>query len=66
MEFGEGRNRPLPVQTEQMRAFLDQRGPDGCTNREKIERNQRVIRRVATTDKTKSYSRAVWKKNAEI
>ena len=58
MEFGEGRGKPLPVQTEQVRAFLDQRGLDGRTNRERIERNQRVIRRVATTDKTKSYEDA--------
>ena len=58
MELEEGRGKPLSVQTEQVRAFLDQRGPDGRTNRERIERNQRVIRRVATTDKTKSYEDA--------
>ena len=58
MALEEGRGKPLSVQTEQVRAFLDQRGLDGRTNRERIERNQRVIRRVATTDKTKSYEDA--------
>ena len=58
MALEEGRGKPLSVQTEQVNAFLDQRGPDGCTNRERIEQNQRVIRRVATTDKTKSYEDA--------
>ena len=58
MEMEEGRGKALSVQTEQVRAFLEQRGPDGCTNRERIEQNQRVIRRVSTTDKTKSYEDA--------
>ena len=58
MALEEGRGKPLSVQTEQVRAFLEQRGPDGCTNRERIEQNQRVIRRVSTTDKTKSYEDA--------
>ena len=58
MALEEGRGKPLSVQTEQVNAFLEQRGPDGCTNRERIEQNQRVIRRVSTTDKTKSYEDA--------
>ena len=58
MDIAKGCRTPLSLQTEQVRGFLDQRGPDGCTNRERIERNQRVIRRVATTDKTKSYEDA--------
>lgn len=58
MGMEENGGKGLSLQTEQVRAFLDQRGPDGRTNREKIERNQRVIRRVATTDKTKSYEDA--------
>ncbi len=58
MDIEKDRRAPLSVQTEQVKAFLDQAGPDGITNREKIERNQRVIRRVATTDKTKSFEDA--------
>ena len=58
MALEEGRGKPLSVQTEQVNAFLEQRGPDGCTNRERIEQNQRVIRRVSTTDKTRSYEDA--------
>ena len=58
MDIAKGYRTPLSLQTEQVRGFLDQRGPDGCTNRERIERNQHVIRRVATTDKTKSYEDA--------
>lgn len=58
MGMGENSSKGLSLQTEQVRGFLDQRGPDGCTNRERIERNQHVIRRVATTDKTKSYEDA--------
>ncbi len=58
MDMGEDGGKPLSVQTEQLEAFLEQTGPNGRTNREKIERNQRVIRRVPTTDKTKSYEDA--------
>ena len=53
--FGADCYRPLSVQTAQVQAFLEQTDADGRTNREKIEQNQRVIRRVATTDQTKSY-----------
>ena len=58
MSFGPDCSKPLSVQTEQVKAFLNQTGPDGSTNLEKIRRNQRVIRRVSTTDKTKSYEDA--------
>ena len=36
-------------------AFFAWKDAEGVTNREKIARNQRVIRRVATTDKSKSF-----------
>lgn len=58
MSFGPDCSKPLSVQTEQVKAFLNQTGPDGSTNLEKIRRNQHVIRRVSTTDKTKSYEDA--------
>ena len=35
--------------------FLSNEDADGKTNREKIIENQRIIRRIATTDKSKSY-----------
>ena len=35
--------------------FLDFRDADGVSNREKIEANQHIIRRIATTDKNRSY-----------
>ena len=40
---------------EKITAFLDCRGADGLSNREKIQKYQHVIRRVETTDKIKSY-----------
>ena len=42
----------------QIEAFLAWRDAAGVSNREKIQKNQRVIRRVATTDKAKSYEDA--------
>ena len=39
----------------QIDAFLEQTDSDGVSNRRKIEENQHIIRRVATTDKSKSY-----------
>ena len=38
--------------------FLAFRDEDGLTNLDKIQANQRIIRRVATTDKSKSYEEA--------
>ena len=38
-----------------IREFLDFRDSEGRSNLEKIRENQHIIRRVATTDKTKSY-----------
>ena len=40
---------------EQLRAFLDSVDETGLSNREKIRRNQHIIRRIATTDKAKSF-----------
>lgn len=42
-------------QLQRINAFLNWRDADGVSNREKIRLNQKVIRRVATTDKDKSY-----------
>lgn len=39
-------------------AFLDFVDEEGVTNREKIARKQRIIRRVETTDPNKSYEDA--------
>ena len=41
-----------------LEAFFARKDAEGVTNREKIAQNQRVIRRVATTDKTQSYEDA--------
>ena len=43
---------------EKVRAFLEQKDESGLTNREKIENHQKIIRRVATTDKNRSYEAA--------
>ena len=56
--FGADCYKPLTVQMEQIGAFLDQRDAEGVSNREKIRQNQHVIRRVATTDRDKSYEDA--------
>ena len=53
--FGAKWYEPQPVKMQQIDAFLDWRDADGISNREKIQSNQKVIRRVATTDKDKSY-----------
>ena len=41
-----------------IRGFLDFVDEEGISNREKIARNQRIIRRLPTTDKSKSYEDA--------
>ena len=41
-----------------IRGFLDFVDEEGISNREKITRNQRIIRRLPTTDKSKSYEDA--------
>ena len=53
--FGAKWYQPQSVPMQQIDAFLDWRDADGVSNREKIQSNQKVIRRVATTDKDKSY-----------
>lgn len=40
---------------DQVLAFFDQKDENGVSNREKIQKYQNVIRRVATTDKNKSF-----------
>ena len=40
---------------EKINCFFDHRDENGISNREKVASRQKVIRRVATTDKTKSY-----------
>lgn len=40
--------------------FLAFTGADGTANIEKIRQNQHIIRRVATTDKSKSYEESDW------
>ncbi len=44
-----------PLDLEGISIFLSNEDADGKTNREKIIENQRIIRRIATTDKSKSY-----------
>ena len=41
--------------TDQIEAFFEQKDENGISNREKIALHQRVIRRLASTDKEKSY-----------
>ena len=51
--FGADCYRPLDLGG--ISIFLSNEDADGKTNREKIIENQRIIRRIATTDKSKSY-----------
>ena len=44
-----------PLNLEGIDSFLDYTDSEGKTNREKIGENQHIIRRVPTTDKSKSY-----------
>jgi len=44
-----------PLSLEGIDSFLIYADAEGKTNREKISENQHIIRRVATTDKSKSY-----------
>ena len=53
--FGAAWYKPQSACMQQIDAFLAWRGADGVSNREKIRERQRVIRRVATTDRNKSY-----------
>ena len=53
--FGAEWYRPQSACMSRIDAFLAWRGADGLTNREKIQKHQHVIRRVATTDRDKSY-----------
>ena len=53
--FGAKWYKPQPSRMQQIDAFLNWRDASGVSNREKIQTNQKVIRRVATTDKDKSY-----------
>ena len=45
--------------------FLDHADPEGTTNREKIAKNQQIIRRLPTTDKSKSYEKSENAENSE-
>ena len=56
--FGAAWYRPEDGALRNIDAFLDRRDAHGVSNREKIAQNQRVIRRVATTDKNQSYEDA--------
>lgn len=51
--FGAECYRPLDL--EGIERFLDHADAEGITNREKITANQHIIRRIDTTDKSKSY-----------
>lgn len=44
-----------PSITERINAFLDHCDENGVSNSQKIYERQRIIRRVASTDKNKSY-----------
>ncbi len=52
------KNGAAAMAYEKVRAFLEQKDESGTTNREKIEKHQKIIRRVATTDKNRSYEAA--------
>ncbi|MBQ9045918.1 MAG: hypothetical protein IJ112_08245 [Oscillospiraceae bacterium] len=56
--FGANWYKPSRFPTRQIAAFLDRRDEEGVSNREKLQKHQHVIRRVATTDKSKSYEDA--------
>ena len=43
---------------EQLRAFFEVKDENGISNREKVQQNQRILRRLATTDKSKSVEEA--------
>ena len=45
--------------------FLDHADSEGMTNREKIAKNQQIIRRLPTTDKSKSYENSENAENSE-
>lgn len=53
--FGADWYKPLSVQLRQIDMFLEQKDTDGISNREKIFRNQHIIQRLGTTDKSRSY-----------
>ena len=53
--FGASWYEPQRTWQQQIDRFLAWRGLDGTTNLEKIRSSQHVIRRVATTDRDKSY-----------
>ena len=46
------------TEKQKLLAFFDERDEDGLTNREKIAARAKVIRRVATTDKSRSFEQA--------
>ncbi len=50
--------KKLINQIRQIERFMDTRDSDGLSNREKIKKNQHIIRRIPTTDKSKSYEDA--------
>ena len=56
--FGADWYKPVSVQLRQIDAFLEHVDRAGISNREKINRNQHIIQRLDTTDKTKSYEDA--------
>lgn len=56
--FAPDRYRNITYSTDKVLAFFDNKDSDGVTNLEKIKKNQKIIRRVATTDKNKSYEAA--------
>lgn len=47
--------RYRPDTNDRLTSFLDLKDENGQTNRQKIAKNQKVIRRVAETDKSKSF-----------
>ncbi len=54
------------MKTVFLNSFFDNTDENGMTNREKISKNQKIIRRVATTDKNKSYEEADGKSDGVV
>ena len=51
---------------EQLMAFFDLRDENGRSNREKVRERQRIIRRTADTDKTRSYEETAGSAQAAV
>lgn len=49
-----------------MSDFYEQKDENGVTNREKIIKNQQVIRRVETTDKGRSFEKVLYKSDGKV